>query len=75
MIWTIRYTDNLGAGAGERLHDWRIIHIRSLSQCCGVDQNNSGTKTSVEGLRVLSCRSYLLTLQLDDCTLKTGGVK
>ena len=39
--------DTLAVGAGERLHDWRIhSYTARYRNRCGVDQNNSGTKTS-----------------------------
>ena len=38
--------DTLDVGVGERLHDWRIhSYPAGYSNRCGVDQNNSGTKT------------------------------
>jgi hypothetical protein len=54
-------TDNsVGAGAGEQLHDWRIhSYTAGYRNRCGADQNNSGTKTSVDDLQVSSCRSYI----------------
>jgi hypothetical protein len=39
---------SLAVGAGERLHDWRI-HSRPACyrNYCGVDQDHSGAKTSM----------------------------
>jgi hypothetical protein len=46
--------------AGERLHDWRIhSYAAGYRNRCGVDQNNSGTKTYINDLQVLICRSYI----------------
>lgn len=39
--------DTLDVGAGEWLHDWRLhSYTAGYRNCCGVDQNNSGAKTS-----------------------------
>ena len=39
--------DTLAVGTGERLHDWRVhSYTAGYRNCCGVDQNNSGTKTA-----------------------------
>ncbi len=39
--------DTLDVGAGERLHDWRIhSYTTGYRNRCGVDQNNSGAKTT-----------------------------
>ena len=45
--------DTLAVGAGERLHDWWIhSYTAGYRNSCGVDQNNSGTKTFVNELLV-----------------------
>ncbi len=52
-------TDNsVGDRAGEQLHHGRV-YSRPAGNCYyrGADQNNSGTKTSINDLQVLICRS------------------
>ncbi len=52
--------DTLAVGVGKQLHDGRVHPYPAGNRNrCGVDQNNSGTKTSVNDLHVLSCRSYI----------------
>jgi hypothetical protein len=42
----------LDVGVGERSHDWRIhSYIVGYRNSCGVDQNHSGTKTTVSDLQ------------------------
>lgn len=51
---------SLAVRTNQRLYDWRIHSCTAgYSSRCGVDQNNSGTKTSVSDLQGLSCHVYM----------------